>query len=186
MRLKFSWLLPIGQVAVAILLLHWGEQLEISTYRRMRYDTLYVSTPALVCAGINGPARFVASLSHFFYRYDHAPPTVFGLDLERAFFFLGVAILWFLVGRTIDTRRTSKGPPATWGVSKFVLVGAPLALMGASLLYVSVIGLFTPGRLNNEIGSTLNSVLLLFWSLALLSIPVLALSRRLRIPVSKS
>jgi hypothetical protein len=107
MRLKFSWLLPIGQVALAIFLLHWGQQLEISTQRRMRYDTPYVSTPALLCAGINGPARFVALLSYFFYRYDHAPPTVFGLDLERTFFFLGVAVLWFLVGRTIDARRPS-------------------------------------------------------------------------------
>jgi hypothetical protein len=186
MRLKFSWLLPIGQVALAILLLHWGEQLEISTQRRMRYDTPYVSTPALLCAGINGPARFVALLSYFFYRYDHAPPTLFGLDLERVFFFLGVAVLWFLVGRIIDARRPFNAPPATWSASRFVLVGAPLALMGASLLYVSVMGLLTPGGLNNEIGSILRSVLLLFWSLVLLSMPVLALSRRLGIPVDKS
>ena len=186
MRVKFCWFLPLGQVALAILLLRWGEHLEISTQQRMRYDTLYVSTPALLCGGINGPAQFVALLSHFFYRFDHAPPTVFGLDLERTFFFSGVVVLWFLVGRALDKRRLSNAPPPAWSASKLVLVGAPLALMSALLLYVSVTGLLTPGRWNNEIGSILNSVLLLFCSLALLGIPVLALVRRLGIPVAKS
>ena len=61
---------------------HWGKHVEAETQRHMRYDTLYISAPALIYTGIDAPARLLAAMSFFFQRVDHTPPTIFGLGLD--------------------------------------------------------------------------------------------------------
>jgi hypothetical protein len=185
MRAKLAWILPGVQLPLALFLLQWGRHIDAATQRQMRYDTLYVSTPALICDGVNAPARFLAAMSFFFDRVDHAPPTIFGLGLDYVFFLIGIVVLWFLVGRAVDNRQSSRGPGLAWTSAKLVLVGGPLALMGSLYFYLSLQGFLGPRRWNNPIGDVLHNVLVLLWSLVLLGVPALKLVRRLSVPAVK-
>ena len=179
MRLRFTFLLPLAQLLLALFLLRLGAHL--STGIQRRYDTLYVSTPQLVCAGINAPARLLEGMSHFFYRVDHAPPTIFGFGLDFVSFLIGIVALWLLVGWAVDKRRSSSELRPVWSAAKLFFVGVPLALLGALFLYSSVQGFMTPWRFNNQTGNILLSVLLLLWSLVLLGIPATHIFRRLSV-----
>jgi hypothetical protein len=174
------------QVALAIALLHWGDQIEVATVRRMRYDTPYVSTPTLICTGINAPARFLAGISFLFQRFDHPPPTIFGLDMYDTFFLIGIIMLWFLVGWTLDKRRASMEKRPVWSIAKILLVGVPPSLMGVVLLVAGLQGFITPTCCNNGIGTMLHSILFLIWSLVLLGIPAKNLIRRLSFSSARS
>jgi hypothetical protein len=184
-RLKLSFVLPVIQLALALVLLHWGDQIEVATVRRMRYDTLYVSTPTLICDGINEPAKFLAAVSFFFERVDQAPPTIFGMDMDHTLFLAGIIVLWILVGWTLDKCRSSRETRPAWNIAKILLVGLPLSLMGAVSLYGGLQGLMTPTNWNNEIGTIMHSILLLIWSLVLLGIPAKRVVRRLSISSAK-
>jgi hypothetical protein len=175
------------QFLLALCLLHWGKHMEAETQRRMRYDTLYMSTPALICTGFNAPARLLlTAMSLFFQRVDHAPPTIFGLGLDYVLFLIGVIALWFLVGSVLDQRRSSPEPRRVWSGAKLFLVGVPLSLMGALFLYASVSGCIDRWRFNNQTGNLLQSILFLLWSLILLGVPATSLCRRLCVPVFRS
>ena len=66
MQLKLSWTLPIVQLPIAILLLQWARV--SGAVEQQRFDTLYTATAALVCAGINAPARVFEATAGFFDR----------------------------------------------------------------------------------------------------------------------
>ena len=179
MRLKLAFLLPMAQLPLALFLLRWGEH--VSAVMQRRYDTLYAPTPALVCAGINAPARLLEATSHFFYRVDHSPPTILGFDLDFVFFLVGIIVLWLLVGWALDKRRSPAEPRSAWSPARFLFVGVPLSLMGALFLYFSVQGFMTPWRFNNQTGNIVHSIFLLLWSLVFLSIPATKVFRRLNV-----
>ena len=184
MRLKLSWILPVVQLPVAIFLLEWGWRLGVQ--KQNRYDTLYTSTPELICDGVNAPARLLAAMSFFFDRVDHARPTIFGLALDYVFFLTGIVVLWYLVGRALDNRRPSHEPRPLWTTTKLVLVSGPLALMGSLLFYASLQGFLSPGRWNNSTGNIVHSVMVLLWSAVLFGVPTVKLVRRVSVPAVKS
>jgi hypothetical protein len=179
-RLRLALILPLLQFLLALSLLHWGNHIEVATESRMHYDTLYFSTPRLICTGINAPATLLSRMSFFFERVDHPPPTIFGLGLDSVLFFFGVFALWFLIGYVLDERRLSGEPQPVWSASKLLLAGAPIFVMGA-LFLVGSISEFTAGsRFNNKTGTLFQSFLFFLWSLILLGIPLTNLFRRLR------
>lgn len=184
-RLRLAFILPLLQFLLAISLLHWGNRIEVETMRRMRYDTPYMSTPALICTGINAPARLLEAISFFFRRVDHAPPKIFGLGLDDVLFFVGIIALWFLVGYILDKRRSSGGSQSVWSIGKLLLAGVPLSVMGALFLYGSVSGFMAGSPFNNKTGTLLQSFLFLFWAFILLGVPATNLFRRLSAPVTR-
>ncbi len=117
-------------------------------------------------------------MSRLFDRVDHAQPTIVGLTLDYIFFLIGVLILWHLVGRAIDNRQLSR---AAWTTAKILLVGGPLALLGALFFYIALQGFLTPWRWNNQIGNVVQSLLVLLWSFVLFAVPALKIAQRLRL-----
>jgi hypothetical protein len=179
MKLRLSWILPLVQLPLAIFLLEWGEHsAQSADVIRMRYDTLYFATPTLICGGINAPARFLAATSRLFDRVDHAQPTIAGLTLDYVFFMIGVLILWYLVGRALDNRQLGR---SAWSITKLLLAGGPLALLGSLFFYNGLQGFLTPSRWNNQIGNIAQSLLFMLWSLVFLAVPALKIAQRLRL-----
>jgi hypothetical protein len=185
-RLRLAFILPLLQFLLALSLLHWGSRIEVEVWRRMRYDTLYLSTPTLICTGINAPARLLARMSFLFERVDQPPPTLFGLGLDTVFFFTGIFALWFLVGHMLDKRRLPHGSRPVWSVARFLLAGVPLSIMGALFLLASISGFMAGWRFNNKTGNLFQSALFLLWSLVLLGVPATNLFRRLSVRVTRS
>jgi hypothetical protein len=179
MKLRLSWILPLVQLPLAIFLLVWGNHSEQSAdVIRMHFDTLYAATPTMICIGINAPARFFAATSRLFDRVDHAPPTIAGLTLDYVFFMIGIVILWYLVGRTLDNRRLGR---SAWSITKLLLIAGPLALLGSFFFYDALQGFLRPGRYNNQIGNISESLLFMMWSLVFLAVPALKVAQRLRL-----
>src|ERR1700730_7072894 len=174
-QLKFSIVLPVVQFILAILLLEWADRAS-----RPRFDTLYYPTSQLVCAGINAPATILIGFAGLFDRVDHAPPPIFGLGLDEVFFFIGVLILWFLVGKVLDRRWSPGERPAKWTVIRLLSLGVPLELLGALLFYEGLHGILTPGRWNNYFGNIVQNILVLLWSLILIVSPALKFAQRVR------
>jgi hypothetical protein len=179
MKLRLSWILPLVQLPLAIFMLEWGEHsAQSAEVIRMRYDTLYAATPTLICIGINAPAKFLAATSYFFDRVDHAQPTIAGLSLDYVFFMIGILILWYLVGRALDNHQLGR---SAWSITKLLLAGGPLALLGSLFFYNSFQGFLTPYRWNNQIGNIGESLLFMVWSLVFLAVPALKIAQRLRL-----
>jgi hypothetical protein len=172
-RIKLSILLPSLQLALAVFLLQWGKR--IRPPRGL--DTIYISTPSQICAGINAPATVFALLERLFWRVDHPPPAIFGFGLGYLFFLLGVALVWHLVGRGLDQRMLWRGRLAIWTKRKLLFVGLPLTLIGAFFLYGGIRSLLTPWGLNNYWGSIASDSLAVLWSLFLIGIPASAAVR---------
>lgn len=177
MQLRLWWILPTLQLIVALLLLQWGRQLEGG---QGRFDTLYVPTPALVCKGINAPATALAGMAFFFDRVDHQRPTILGSTLDYPLFLIGVLILWYLVGKALDSWRSTGETPLAWTWPRLVFFGGPLAVLGALFLYEGLQGFRDPWRWNNRTGNIMHSVLVLLWSIVLIGVPGLKLIQRLR------
>jgi hypothetical protein len=175
LKLKFSIVLPVVQLILAIFLLEGGDRV------RTRFDTLYYPTPQLVCAGINAPATILIGVARLFDRIDHPQTTILGLGLDEVFFFIGVLILWFLIGKALDQRRAPGEHPSKWTPMRLVLLGIPLELLGAILFYQGLRGFLTPGRWNNYFGNIVQSTLVLLWSLILIVSAALKFARQVRI-----
>jgi len=178
MQVRLSWILPIVQLPLAIVMLEWGRHSEMQG----RFDTLYFPTPALVCKGINAPATVLMAMAFFFDRVDHPPPTILGFTLDYPLFLIGIVILWYLAGRALDSWRFADESPLTWTWSRLVLVGGPLALLGTLFFYESLQGFLDSWRWNNRTGNMVHSVLVLLWSTVLIGTPALKLAERLRAP----
>ena len=155
-------------------MLDWGRH----SGAQGRFDTLYFPTPALVCTGINAPATVLSALAFFFERVDHPRPTIFGSTLDYPLFLVGVIILWYLVGRTLDSWRSTGKSALPWTRPRLIFVGGPLALLGALFFYESMQGFLDPYRLNNRIGNMGHSVLALLWSAVLIGVPIVKYVRR--------
>ncbi len=176
MRLRMSWILPIIQLPLAIVMLEWGRHSGVQN----RFDTLHFPTPSLICKGINAPAMVLAAIAYFFDRVDHPQPTIFGSTLDYPLFLIGVVLLWYLVGRTLDSRRSAAQSSLAWTWPRLLLVGVPLALLGALSFYESLQGFLDPWRWNNRTGNLVQSILVLLWSIVLVGVPGLKLIQRLR------
>ena len=172
-KLKFSIALPSLQLVLALSLWSWPVKLPKG------FDTLYFSTPWLIARGINGPALPVGSLGTLFYRTDHTPPSLFGFGPEELCFFVGIVVLWFVVGRELDLRQDSallQRRSSLWRTALCLLsgfIGIVLLIGGFELVYYH-------HWYNNHVGDVAEGILFLLWSLALIGFPVLSVSKEIR------
>jgi hypothetical protein len=174
-QLKLSLLLPLMQLFLAVGL--WDGH-RTATPRVL--DTFYWPTSVLICYGINAPALVLKLLAFPFTRGDQVtPPSISGYGLEELFFFLGVGILWFYVGKLLQ-RASERAPSAKHFGLRQALANLFFIALGVALLIEGIQGLRTPGKWNNYWGNIAESVLFLVWSLILLAFPGLQVAKGIR------
>jgi hypothetical protein len=176
-QLKYSLFLPPSQLLLALALWEGGRQVS----RARSLDTFYWPTSALLCYGINAPAVFVKLLAFPVTRGNRfSAPSVSGYGLEEVFFFLGVGILWFLIGRELDKEASGLHHEEKQRTVPRVFANLFSALLGVALLIEGISGLRTPWKWGNYVGNIVESVLFLVWSLILLGFSGLQVARGIR------
>jgi len=133
-----------------------------------------VATARLICVGLNAPALFFSFVGI---------GTVFGIDGSDLSFLVGVIVVWYLVGRTLDRRRV----PRTTGDSAMVpTVGYCFLLaLGGLLFYVGLLNFQNP-TFDNLGHRPERGILTLLWSCSLIFLSGRALVRMIRHPLGKS
>jgi hypothetical protein len=181
-RSRFSIVLPCAQVLLALVL--WRVARHDDTFRRLRLDTLYAPTAWLISNGINAPAILFRWLGHTFdaSAVNEAFANRFDFELSEAAFFVGVAVVWFLVGRAIDRRIALDGatapPPSKSAFTAVVFI--LLGMLGALFAVEGFYGFKYLGRWNNPHGNLIQDVLFLAWAIALLYISTSYFTDRFR------
>lgn len=172
--IKLSWILPIVQLALAVVLLKWP-------FRMPQVDTLYQPTARLIAYGVSAPALYVQVLSPLCDKIDQVLPGLLGFGAHELAFLLGVIIVWFLVGRSWDRHRCrptyTRGRRPGW---KTFITNLCLILLGLPFLVGGIHDLRTLGQLNNDWGNYVESALYLVWGLALFVFPGIALVGAIR------
>jgi hypothetical protein len=158
-KLRLAFLLPIAQVVVAYVLME-------------RSGDVPACWP--ICRGLNAPALVLSSLN----------PNGLGLswqwlpesfDLGRVLFLFGVAIVWFLVGLTIDRRGMPSMLQRTH-LAIAVTLDALLLALGGLLLFGAVHDFDHSANASVLLGW----FLMLLWSLALIFISIRAFIKTVR------
>jgi hypothetical protein len=178
-KLRLAFLLPTIQVLFAASLLQWAQRRPVP-----RGGELYVPTARLICFGLNAPALIFRFLNPIRWGSSFAwvPRATLGFDTDDIFFLVGVIVVWYLTGRALDQRqqpwRTAEGNRTS--VRKILLYSILLAAGGALL----VLGLQELGahRANNP-ASSVEGILTLTWSIALIFSSSYLLFRRAKHPV---
>jgi hypothetical protein len=177
-KLKLRMLLPFLQVFLAFGLQKWSVH---ETYPIKRFDTLYVPTSTMVTNAINAPALFFVALAQPFWRTDHGPPKVLGIGLQELFFYVGIVVVWYLVGRRLDghaSREEKEKERIEW---TRVLYCAFLVTMGVVIFWIGALpSLLNSGRFNNPAGNHMAAIFYLAWSVALVLLPLMNLAQDLR------
>jgi hypothetical protein len=137
-KLRLSILLPAVQLPLAVIRWEWGAR---STIRLL----------ALVIGGLAHSFVMGSMLPLFFLRFAVFPftrdgrpwphPSIFGYGPEKLAFFLGVAILWFVVGKLLDRRRSDKVPSEKRVTVREALISSFMIVLGI----VMGIALFAEG-----------------------------------------
>lgn len=127
-----------------------------------------------VCYGINAPAIFLRLIVFPFTRgHPYRPQvSVFGYGLEDLSFFLGVVILWYLIGMWLDQWRLNKERSERRMTIRGFLVALFLITLGLfiniGLLVEGVEGLRQPFKWGDYWGTIIESTLFLVWSVVLI------------------
>ena len=133
-KLKLRWILPLLQVALALfLLVPSGVPEKPAPISRS------------ICLGLSAPAMF------FIYAYptlwgesfDFLPRSIGGRDTRDLFLLVGIAVVWYLVGRAID-RRLSRDRKTGRSARPRRLSQVLLLAMGIYLLLIAVNELLYP------------------------------------------
>jgi hypothetical protein len=167
--IRFSFILPVLQLSLALALWEWEGRLHLRHLGPGQY-----SAGPHVCFGIDAPAIFLRFVVFPFTRDHPFWPQVsaFGYGLEDLSFFLGVVILWFLIGRWFDRWRLNKDWLEPKMTVRGVLVGLWLIalglFMGIGLLLEGVEGLRRPFNWGDYWGTIIESTLFLVWSVVLI------------------
>jgi len=162
LRFRLALLLPVLQFVLAAILLQWGYRAPVP-----RGSELYVPTVRLICRGLNAPALLFRLLDPISWgsEFDWIPRSVLGFDTDDVFFLLGVIIVWYFAGRSLDQRWTS-GMAGRSGIAT-VLATCVLLLALGGLLSLAGLHDLGPNRPNNP-GPPIGAVLTLMWSVTLI------------------
>ena len=127
-KLKLAMVLPIILFAVAALLLQFAGPRDF-----------YVSTPRLICWGLNAPALLFRTLNPIGWgpTFGWLPRSVLGFDTDDLFFLAGVIFVWYFVGRAIDRQGGSK-PKARPRTATALIVHTLLLAVGGLLFYLGL------------------------------------------------
>jgi hypothetical protein len=185
--------LPSVQFVLAIALMQWGYW--ATKHRPGKFDTVYVSTPSLVCDGLDAPASVLRMLYRMFL--ERLWPegdlwSVAGFGAEDLIFLAGVVVLWYLVGRSMDRRVFGTLPAMETGATRYKAWQVAQMLWGGMVLWTllqefnqapleqTLSGkiLAGLGNYNNGLGCILRDLGFLGWSLVLLVRPAISLVRR--------
>jgi hypothetical protein len=179
-KLRLSIFLPATQIPVALML--WECQFHLLPLTHSHF-----SAGPLICYGINAPALFLRLAVFPYTRGNHPSwpqPTLFGFGLEEFSFFLGIAILWYLIGKWLDKRALNE-PKETLKTNRELMIGVFLAvaglLMSTTLLIEGTSGLRIPFKWGDYWGSIIESVLFLVWSIVLFSASGVKVMRVMRL-----
>lgn len=122
-KLRFTIILPSMQVTVAAILLQWG-------YRTQPPGVATNVPPVrLICMGLNAPAMLFNTLDPLSWgeHWDWGPRYLIGFDRGDLFFLFGVAVVWALCGRALDSRDAARVPrklAKTRAVAAFLVLGS--------------------------------------------------------------
>ena len=186
-------LLPSVQLVLAIALMQWGYW--ATMHRPGKFDTLYISTPSMLCDGLDAPAVVLRMLYRMFL--ERLWPAgdlwnVAGFGVDDVLFLAGVATLWYLVGRSLDRRVFGTLPAAETGATRYKAWQVGQMLWGGTVFWMllqefnqapleqTLSGkiLAGLGRYNNGVGCILRDLGFLAWSLVLLVRPAVNLAKR--------
>ena len=183
LSVKIRFILPVVQVALAILLM-------VLARREMppqHYCTVQMPTVGLVCMGINAPAtlfRFAVGAVLPLYKLERSPRPLPAFGTEQLLFLGAVIALWYVVGRWLDKRLAGK--MSTTAIRRWpgVLVGAGLALFGVPLVVIAVEGIQSCssrfGTLSNPLGSLTAAMLALAWGMTLTVVSIVRITKAIR------
>jgi len=170
-KLRLAIVLPIIQVVIAAILLRLGKRPPVA---------MFVPTAQRINWGLNAPALLFRAVPVFVAGREPASTwpsrSVLGFDVSDLFFLVGVIVVWFLVGRALDRRRTSK--TAGGHRSATALVAHPLLLALAGLLFY--LGLLE----RRSYLDLVRTLLMWIWSASLIFVSIRGLVRVLRHPTA--
>jgi hypothetical protein len=182
MPIKLSRVLPPINVALAVTLLQWGYH----SRPPVVLDTMWVSTPTLVCYGVNAPAFRISGIVDKLL--SSLPNDLFSKVPHSGDILLVIvaAMFWYLVGRRIDHSRSSSAAVESAHGRK-IAWDFLILLYGLTLLIVICLHnvIFTNPRNNsyadnNFLGELIFQGLWLVWSLILIIVPGRDLFRAIR------
>ncbi len=131
-----------------------------------------------ICYGIDAPAIVFKALALPWT--NQWPPSVFAFDLEQFFFFMGIIILWFLVGDALDKYKLRKMPIRAALTLGKILRDSLLMILGITLFLGGIAALRTPGRWHNHVDIVAEGILFILWSLVLFGLPSVELLNAIR------
>jgi len=92
-----------------------------------------------------------------------------GLAVDEWFFLVGVAVLWYLIGRWFDRRRTPESPPRSANfVTIELLLNLFIVALGGYLLLETI---RRPEQWGTSVGRIAQGLLFLVWSVILIFVP---------------
>jgi hypothetical protein len=176
-RVKLKWILPPMQLAIAaVLMWHWG----YVAYLPKGSDSPYVPTSRFICDGINAPAVllsnfFKALLPKRWQSFEFW--SISSLHGDVLPFLACILLLWYLVGRELDRRRSTADGTSVKR-SADVLLNSFLVAWGVLLTIFSLANFSDFQGLSkwgNFVGNIIEGSLSWAWSLILIIIPGLNL-----------
>lgn len=159
---RLAFVLPVAQVVTATLLLDWGHRLRLGLGPHPA--VFYTPTVTQICYGISAPAVLLR-LGSLLLRLNQTPPSIGHFGMDDLLFLVGVALVWYFVGRDLDSRKRQEPPPgiSASGLATNVL----LIVVGAALFCLSVGGMVVNSTENMK-GQVVEVVFFIGWALVLM------------------
>jgi hypothetical protein len=163
-KTKLAILLPIVQVLLTVVLTNWGEAIQL----RFGLLNSHVGSVKYLCLALNGPGlvfRYTEILISPIKGISHG----LAFLLDTVLYLLGVALLWYYVGRQID-RFVSGTPPYRWRIPVLgFLFYLFVILWGLKLFFLGNARFYTSDSQNyHSPADTTNGVIFIIWSMVLI------------------
>jgi hypothetical protein len=163
-KIKLAILLPIVQVLLTVVLTNWGEAIQL----RFGLLNSHVGSVKYLCLALNGPG-LVFRYAEILISPIKGISDGLAFLLDTVLYLLGVALLWYYVGRQID-RSVSDTPPYRWRIPALgflfylfvILWGLKLFFLGSACFYTS------DSQNYHSPGDTTRGVILVTWSVVLI------------------
>jgi hypothetical protein len=171
---KLALVLPIVQFAIAAPLLYLAGA-----------NRSPVPTTRLVCSGLNAPAVLFAKLIaaagvalKWLPGLVYLPGLDYDVEISDIFILVGVILVWFLVGRSIDRQR-GPNPEVKSRTATALLWYTFLFATGGLLFFVGLLDFQQP-NFDNLSHRLYRGILTLLWAVSLIFIASKGLTRTIR------